>query len=561
MNKLKRQELFSLNFINNFQKVLLFIFPLGYLIAGSYFRNLLGNLSLRTCDPEYIYFMSGLTLSDGVIKLGHFDNPGTPLQILIAIVFKFTYFIRSTSVPYIEDVLLNPDLYLSVTSIFIAALTAGLLLYAGFKVLKYTKSVFYALIVQTIPFLPVIWYDLIGRVAPELMMPFPIVMLSVLLIKIYFKKENYTYQSVLLLALFSAFGLSIKLTFLPLWIIPLFVIEGWKKKSIFLGSAVLIFFIIAFPMTLQFNFFWTWVKNLFMHSGNYGGGESNIVDLASLGTNLRELYGYEKRYFYVLFGLVAVFSGYLIYFRKKAEKRIIMLTIAVIVTILLQLLMVGKHYAHRYFIPVLMLSPLMVFIMAELIKKFNAKRLSIIIINIAIVVLLLSNIKFNRQWLSIKSMAMGNDIEHRLPTWHFAQTLEKDSYKIITSQNYGCPFIEYTLAYSQVWANYEKRVEYQPILNKLYPNIYNYFTWDDTFKYWGDPFDAKEVIESGKMVYLYIENDNEELLNKVLLKLQEESQTSFNMNRELLYRNLNTTEVIYQLELSVNTNLQEQESL
>lgn len=106
-----------------------------------------------------------------------------------------------------------------------------------------------------------------------------------------------------------------------------------------------------------------------------------------------------------------------------------------------------------------------------------------------------------------------------------------------------------------------KWVEYQPILNKLYPNTYNYFTWDDTFKYWGDPFNAKKVIESGKMVYLYIENDNEELLNKVLLKLQEESETSFNMQRELLYRNLNTTEVIYQLKLSVNTNLQEQEIL
>ena len=58
------------------QKALIFIFPLLYFMAAGYFRNLLGNLSLRSCDPEYIYFMSGLTLSDGNLKLGHIDTPG-----------------------------------------------------------------------------------------------------------------------------------------------------------------------------------------------------------------------------------------------------------------------------------------------------------------------------------------------------------------------------------------------------------------------------------------------------------------------------------------------------
>ena len=143
------------------EKALLFIFPLLYFIAGSYFRNLLGNLSLRSCDPEYIYYMSGLTLSDGAIKLGHVDNPGTPLQILMALVFKLTYFFRSSPIPYVEDVLLNPDLYLSVTSLFITAITAGLLFYAGYKVYQSNKSIFYALLAQTAPFMPVIWYDLI----------------------------------------------------------------------------------------------------------------------------------------------------------------------------------------------------------------------------------------------------------------------------------------------------------------------------------------------------------------------------------------------------------------
>ncbi len=532
------------------QKALLLILPLLYFIAGSYFRNLLGNLSLRSCDPEYIYFMSGLTLSDGNFKLGHFDNPGTPLQILVALVFKLTYFFRSTPVPYVEDVLLHPDLYLAITSLFIAAITAGLLFYAGYKVYQSTKSVFYALIVQTAPFLPVIWYDLIGRVAPELMMPFPVVLMTVLLVSIYFQKEQFTYKSVILLAFFSAFGLSIKLTFLPLWIIPLVVIEGWKKKLTFTVSAILLFFIIAFPMTLQFGFFWGWVKNLFMHSGQYGGGESNIIDFASLGTNLKELYGYEKRYFYVFFSLIAALAAYLIYFRKKAEKRISLFAIAVIIAVSLQILMVGKHYAHRYFIPVLMLSPLMIFIIAELIKKFYPKKITTYLINFGIVAVLFWNVQFNRQWLPVKTEAMGTDIANRMPTWHVAQSLENDSYKIIASQNYGCPFIEYTLMYSTVWASHKKREEYAPILAKLYPNTYNFFTWDNTMKYWGEKFNAQKIIDSGKKVYLYLERNEEELYNRTISKLSEENGSPFEIEKDTVYFNPKTTEIVFQVTFS-----------
>ena len=532
---------------SNLEKVLLLILPLLYFIAGSYFRSLLGNLSLRSCDPEYIYFMSGLTLSDGNLKLGHIDNPGTPLQVLVALIFKLTYFFRSTPVPYVDDVLLHPDLYLSVVSLFMAAITAGLLFYAGYKVYQSTKSVFYALIVQTAPFLPVIWYDLIGRVAPELMMPFPVVLLTVLIIAFYYQNEITNWKNVIIFSLISAFGLSIKLTYLPLLFIPFLIIDSWKKKFSFIGLTLLFFFLIAFPMTLKIHIFWSWVKNLFMHSGTYGGGESNIVDFASLGTNLRELFGYEKRFFYVFFSLIAMFTSYIIYFRKKVEKRISLFSIAVIIAIILQLLMVGKHYAHRYFIPVLMLSPLMVFIIAELIKKFYPKKITTYLINIGIVAMLIWNVQFNRQWLPAKTEAMGNDIENRMPTWHVAQSLEKDSYKIIASQNYGCPFIEYTLMYSTVWASHKKQEEYKPILARLYPDTYNYFTWDNSMRYWGEKFNAQKVTESGKNVYLYLERNEEELYNRTISKLQEENGGQFMTEKDTVFLNDKTGEIILKL--------------
>lgn len=533
-----------------FLQFLLFVLPVLYFIAASYFRNLLGLLSLRSCDPEYIYFMSGLTLSDGAIKLGHIDNPGTPLQILVALVFRITWMFRSHAVPYVEDVLLHPDLYLSVVSLSITVFTTILLIYAGLKTYRYTRSVLYSLLVQTAPFLPVIWYDLIGRVAPELMMPFPIVLLTVLIIKILFDDRGIHVKRVLLFALLSAFGLAVKLTFLPLWLVPILVIDGWKKRMLFVGASVFFFFLIAFPVTLQIETFWGWVKNLFMHSGRYGGGETNIIDFTLMKENLNQLYGLEKSFFYLCFGLLASALIYLAVYRKKAERKILLLSLALIITLLVQIIMVGKHYAHRYFIPALLLYPMVVITTGELLKKLWNKRLMRLMVHLGIVCLLIWKAGDHRKWLPVKSAAMETDIQKRLPTWHFASQLNrKDNYLIITSQNYGSPFIEYTLTYSLIWANYEKRMEYAPILDRLYPHTFNYFTWDNSLKSWVEKFDAQSIINSKKEVYLYMERSEEDLYEKTLTKLKEESISSFTAERELLFRNEHTQEIIYRLEL------------
>jgi hypothetical protein len=94
----------------------------------------------------------------------------------------------------------------------------------------------------------------------------------------------------------------------------------------------------------------------------------------------------------------------------------------------------------------------MAILVAELVKKSFPRKGAILAINIAILMLFFINIKHHAQWLPIKTQAMGSDITGRMPTWHYAQLLEKDSYRIISSQNYGSPFIEYTLTYSHVWA-------------------------------------------------------------------------------------------------------------
>ena len=144
---------------------------------------------------------------------------------------------------------------------------------------------------------------------------------------------------------------------------------------------------------------------------------------------------------------------------------------------------------------------------------------------------------------------MGTDIANRISTWHVAQSLEKDSYKIIASQNYGCPFIEYTLMYSTVWASHKKQEEYKPILARLYPDAYNFFTWDNSMRYWGEKFNAQKAAASGKKIYLYLERNEEELYNRTISKLQEENGAPFEVVKTFVYENQATKEVIYKIDI------------
>jgi len=97
--------------IHRFQSIL-FVVPSIYFIIGSYFRSILGDLSLRSLDPDYIYFITGLGISEGHFNVYHVDNPGTPLQYLMGFSYRITHLFRPGGGTYFEDVFKTPDLYL-----------------------------------------------------------------------------------------------------------------------------------------------------------------------------------------------------------------------------------------------------------------------------------------------------------------------------------------------------------------------------------------------------------------------------------------------------------------
>ncbi|HPT32865.1 MAG TPA: hypothetical protein PLW67_13535, partial [Prolixibacteraceae bacterium] len=280
---------------------LLAIIPASYILLGLYFNQLIGIFSLRNMDPEYIYFLSGLGIANGHFHLGHFDNPGTPLQVIIGLTYRMVYWIRPADLPFMDDVFLHSDLYLNIANHVVLLLTSAALYAGGVAMLKSSGKTAFALLLQTIPFYSEITYDIIGRLVPELLMPLPGLLLSLVMIKMVTGEEKQiTGKNILLLAAITAFGLSIKMSWLPLAVIPLFIIPGWKLKLRYILLTFTAFLIFALPATLEYKNFYLWIKGLFLHSGNYGSGDANFLDPDLFLRNFKTIIQTTPSLFYCL---------------------------------------------------------------------------------------------------------------------------------------------------------------------------------------------------------------------------------------------------------------------
>lgn len=538
---------------NSLQTVLILVIPLFYLFVSIYFREILGSPSLRSIDPDYVYFMTGLNISEGFIKVIHIDHPGTPLQYLVALIFKLTYWLRGHSTPYYEDVLSHPDLYLSIVNVSVNIILTIALFVSGMYVFRKTGSVFYAMLIQNIPLISAIWYELIGRVTPELIIPLPMIALTMLFIEfVSSNNDAFSKKELILLSLIMAFGLSVKLTLITLWVIPLIVVRGWRQKVAVIAMSVLFFLIIAFPVTLQLEKFWNWSKNLFIHSGQYGNGEVNFIDIPKLKENVLQIIQLQ-RYFTVVTGVMVVVAVYSFFRLRKTNepglRKKVTIAFAVLLAIGLQVIMAGKHYESRYFLPALMFGPLLIYLLAEISGEFFSSKYVKFGLTAAIVLFVIWNFKQQIGTINYTSEAFENQINARQQTKNIIETIEKESIKIIVSQDYGCPMIEYALHFSTVWSAHDLKPRYLEYLAKKYPNTYQYTTWDGKFIYWGEAFDPQKIIDNKIPVYLYLEKNSEELYVKAIEKLSEYGKDILT-DKKLLFENPINHEGLFQLQFS-----------
>lgn len=299
-----------------FHQILLLIIPAIMTIVGISFllqiSPIYAGASGYDQDPAYVYLFSGLTILDGQSPY-HIDHPGTPLQVLVAIVifinWVFLWLVGGVNEDVIGAVLSQPELYMVTICIVLLVLNASALYYLGRRVFQSIHDIRMALVFQTAPFLFWIVAPRVVYLSPEALLIYASVLLLGLLVPTIFASgdsEKSTADSTITLAgIVCGFGVAVKITFIPM--LGLLFLLG-ERIRIFHGFkfAVITFMICMLPilsglgrMVDRFYFF-------AIHSGKYGSGKADVIDIDELPGRMLALFEWFPLFYAVLIILIVL---------------------------------------------------------------------------------------------------------------------------------------------------------------------------------------------------------------------------------------------------------------
>lgn len=524
---------------------LIYILPVLFLLNGLFFYPQIRPFYNQCVDPEYAYLYNGLNLSQLKLYLGHIDHPGTPLQLLVAIIIGVVNLFRIQA-PLMEDVLANPELYLSAVSMFLIVFNFIALVLLGYYITKLFNDVLPGMLFQLAPFLYIATITVQARILPETLMIAYMCFYILVLYYVVYKNPKHA-RNYLFLAIISAFGLSLKVTFLPFLIVPLFILKRNQALK-YASLTIVFFFIFSFPVLLQLGKFTVWIGKLFMHSGAYGHGEKNIVNIPRFFEILSSI-ATRKFLFVVALGLVPIAI-----FRKPGttnqgsttphtmEKKMLA---GLAVAVLVQILVVAKHYDGRYLVPTMMLSVPVIYSSIRIIRpdwvKITNKGMRFSVI---LALVLLSFFHFGHFYTKVSILAKTK--QQREETQSYLKSIQHET--VIVSSAYAwCPYIEYAHDFGVFWAGRKNTADYKAFLNKRFPDTYIYKSNTHQLEQMWDKKDPTAIFKPGETIYFYFFNKGQ---GQKAFELASEYVNNF--SPAVVYENEKTGEVCYRVDVPVS---------
>jgi hypothetical protein len=242
-------------------------------------------------DPDYGYLFNSLLLIDGQSPW-HIDHPGTPIQLIGALVMKLRYLFTGTAPDLAADFFAHPIEYHQATMLTLFGIFLLCQWQAGFRLLRMGIP---PVLAVTAALLPLTYFDLLDyfdHVSPECLLGGTAILLAPYLL-LASSAENADKQKIpwravaagALLALLC----TLKATSIPL-LLCLFLLPG--RRAILGGAASFVFFYLGItaPIWTEFPRMLGWYQSLMAGQGMYGQGGGSL-SLTQLTYNFHWLFG------------------------------------------------------------------------------------------------------------------------------------------------------------------------------------------------------------------------------------------------------------------------------
>jgi hypothetical protein len=490
----------------------LLILPIIYTCFCIQITNKSQNAFIRTVDPEYIHLMSSINLAEGNVSLQSIESPATPLYVLGAITSKVTCWVSSSD-SLKEDFISNPEKYIDVLRAVLLLLTSISLFILGYVVQKVSHSWFTSMLFQFAPFLSIDIMLTSTLLTPDhFLIMVMLLYMAVLFNYIHQEKNTGDLKSTLYFSLFTALGCATKITFLPLVILPLFLLSNTKQKLVYILSTGILSPLFAFTAVFQYERFFAWVKGLIFHAGNYGTGEEKIISSTSFLNNLEKIIRTEIPFIVICFLLLICVFLILIKKKKSPQNKVL---IGLICTFILHILLVSKHFAIRYLTPSILLGVLGIYLLILFFSHTKKiQKISTICFIVAYPLLAFTTIyRTNKQLLPYTAS--------RKSAHEYMERNLKGTPLLIVPNYFGTGTKQYALWFASKWVG-KNAPEFIDDMNKKCPDTYFFIPDQNKYFNWRNEISLFDVLKSHPTLNLYISLDatkmKEEAFGKAILK-------------------------------------------
>ncbi|MFC2107559.1 hypothetical protein ACFLRY_04415 [Bacteroidota bacterium] len=489
--------------IRNFNtKPFIYLIPLLVLILGILINNFTGLFYPTRIDPEYPYLLNGLNATyPDFSRIGHTDHPGTPFQLLTGIFIKLIYWINGNG-NITESVISNPELYLLWSSILITIITAFVVLNLGQVVYKNSGSIFGSLILQSTVLLNIVLIEIFSRYIPDRALIIYTFIFVILCYKYLYQEGFSSRKMALYSGLIMGLGFITKISYLPMLIIPLILINSFKNRILYIVTFIVVSFILLLPVLDRFNDMYQFVLGMATHDGLYGKGNEQIVNINSFLYNLNLIFKYNLSFCIIFLLSFVVFISMLFKsrLRNRSQKEFLM-HLAFILATLISVILVAKHFKNYYLTPVFSMAGLMFYMVWKLkpIKRY----FNLIFIVLFLVLIALPVYSF------IKQIPTGviNKQANIVSIDYVKKHIPTSSYLLIEPSWQSSPFIENGLVYGNSYVRF--RYKFYRDYKKVYPNVLTYEGKDFPLKYFRMiNVDTEAILKSGQDIFIYATPSN-----------------------------------------------------
>lgn len=481
--------------INSRYVIFLLIIPVFTILSFSHLNSARGPYFYgNNLDPEYAYLFNSLLLSE-LKPPHHIDHPGTPLQLLGGLYIKIINITNNQDFIR-KDIFNNSENYIFQLNILLLFLTITTIVLIGFISYIITENIWISVLLQASLFCsPYIYYELACLRPDHLLISITYLFLTVIIMTERFDIEKYLQKYIAAFSIITGLGLATKIVFFPLVIIPIIIIPQIKNKIRYILFTILSFSLLTLPAWPKFLKFFSWIGKLFIHSGNYGSGNTTIIDSTTYFKNLYSSL-FENGIFSYTLVLSALFliSSLIILKDKKRLYKYFRFKVLSGLTLaqIFQCLIVSKHYSPHYLIPALMLTGVTLLYLG-----FNINYLTNININkIFLQSLQLGIFIYFFAFTAINISAMAS--------FYYKIKLKTDS--IIHSISnypeyskihyYRCSSRMYALKFGDDFAG----GKYGIILNTMFPNNYFYDIWDKNYYNFNNNLEIEQIIHNNPYI-------------------------------------------------------------